>query len=216
MLACVTACGGGGGGGGGTSSPAAQNLQSAPGDQAFTKYFTSNYTTVLKATGNSGTVYTMTVNYQYNPGTTTFNNQAVSTGTMTTTLAASGVSDTEIDVGYFTTAPFIQVGNTITNGSYTTSVLNTSSPFPATLSVGTTGLIGTYTNYNGSAVYSTETDTYAVTPLSPTAIQVCVNSTETTSSGASNGSQCYSIDAQGNVALIGATTPSPDGVLVFK
>lgn len=212
-------CGGGGGGGSSASAPI-NYLQSAPGNQAISNYYLTSHNNTLSAKDSSGNAYTLQTSYQYGGSNatvmTTTGSETTNIGTQTITLSKNGnVASTEIDTVYFLTSPFQIIQNTTSGGSSTNGYGQTYGQFPTTLTVGTSGPVGTYALYSGSFQVGTETDTYSVSTFSATAIQVCINA-QIVNGTTQTGSQCYSVDSSGNANLISVTASANGASITFK
>jgi hypothetical protein len=158
--ACVVAsCGGGGG--------ASENLQSA---QAPSLPIYAPGTT-LTATDSSGNTWTATYSSTAG-GTTTFNGQvAYETSTSFTVSREATVLDSESTTQYALMNPYSPLGLVIyfdsLPGRLSPSSVTSYDPLPSTLTAGESGSLSSGTF--GSSPY-TFTETYSVTPDSPTAL----------------------------------------------
>jgi hypothetical protein len=202
LLVSLAGCGGGGYGGSNSNMPGPmQNLQSAPAPQ---EPYTIASTT-LTATSN-GNTYTATYSETPNPGTTTFNGQIASSSTVTLTVVENGTTiSSETSAAYYLTNPYTPLGATGTaNGNGFEFLFNSTTPFPTTLTVGTSGPVGSGTYYmSGTNVaIGSLTETYSVVANNSTTVLLKVFAT-----GTLNGTQIsetinYTVDASGHVTLL--------------
>jgi hypothetical protein len=224
-VAGLYSCGGGGSGGASTSPP---DLASAPGETALVSYLQGTHQYTLSATDNSGNAFTLKLSSQPYPGTTTFNGEAPAYSTVDTlTLNANGVlAANSISTGYYLLNPYVPLGKTFSTGT-PYAVVTSSTPFPATLTVGSSGPVDTLTYYHDSTmgiVDANEQGTYSVQANNSTTLLMCLNFTvsDVTAQGAADGlaadteSDCYTVDASGNVALVSIALTVNGETLNFK
>jgi hypothetical protein len=207
----VASCGGGGGGGGGTPPP--MNLSSAPGEAALVGYLQSSHQATLNASDNSGNTYTIQLSRVPNAGTTTFNGSAPAYSTVDTlTLDKNGVLvGNSISTGYYLLNPYVPLGSASSTGS-PFGIVTSFTPFPTTLNVGSSGPVDDVTYYHDStqtALDADEVGTYSVTANNSATLNLCLNFVVSNVSalGTNDGladdteSDCYTVDASGNVTL---------------
>jgi len=162
----LCACGGGGGGAS-DSAAAPQNLQSTQ-SPSLPIYVPA---TTLKATDSSGNTWTATYNSTAG-GTTTVNGQvAYGTTTFFTATRGATVLDSEHMTEYALMNPYSPLSRTIyfdsLPGRLSPGSITSYDPLPSTLTAGQSGPLSSGTF--GSSGY-TFTETYSVTPDSPTAL----------------------------------------------
>ena len=193
----LAACGGGGGG---SSNPQTmQNLQSV---SAPSEPWNISSTT-LAATDNSGNSYSLTISSSLG-GMAMFNGQMASTSVLALTLSKNGtVVSTENTTAYYLTNPYSPLGlSGTTNGVAYTEVVTSFTPFPATLTVGSSGPVssGNYEDSLGNIIGSL-TETYTVTADSPSALFVNINASGTLNGTAITETLTYSITNTGQMAI---------------
>jgi hypothetical protein len=203
------------------------NLSSAPGEATLEAYLQTSHQYSLSTTygGNS---FTVQLYSSLNSGTTTFNGQAPAYSTSDTVnfykngaLVVSGVS-----TSYFLLHPYVPLGSVGSTG-IPYALVTSWTPFPVTLTVGSSGAGADITYYHNSSRYivdANEADSYAVSANNPSTLRLCLNSTifNTTAQGTNDGlgndteSDCYTVDASGH-AVLASITLSVNGVtLTFQ
>jgi hypothetical protein len=217
---CATLAAGCGGGGGNGSSPvaavspaAATNLSSAPGAMAMASYRQGAHKYTLKAS-NAGNSYTLQVSSVPNAGTTKFNGAAPAYSSVdTVTLDENGVMIANtVSTDYFLLNPYVPLGRVSSTGS-PYGVVTSSSPLPTTLEVGSSGDMDSLTYYHDSSMSTLdaqEDDAYSVKANNTTTLLLCEDSsiTNVTTQGTADDlvddseSDCYTVDAAGNAALV--------------
>jgi hypothetical protein len=205
VLAIITACGGGGG-----SSP--PNLSSAPGEPAVAAYLQTGHQYNLNATDGGGNTYNIQLSSVPNSGTTTFNGQTANSTVSTVTFSSNGVFQTnDISTGYYKLNPYTPLGETDSTGT-PYEVVTGFSPIPPTLTVGTNGAVTSGIYYHDSTqavIDANTTETFSVKANNSKTLIVCLNFviSNVTAQGSADGlvnsteSDCYTIDAAGNVNL---------------
>jgi hypothetical protein len=170
LLIALTACGGGGddggggGGGGGTvqSSPTPPNPDSVP---APPEPFTIGSTQLgVNSGGNS---YAGTYSETPNNGTTMFDGQEANSSTISLTITENGSPIvTEIETTYYLENPYQPLGLSLSyNGGQFDLLYKSTNPLPSTLTVGSSGPLGsgTYYDANTNNAIGSLTETYSVT-----------------------------------------------------
>lgn len=187
-------------GGGSSSTPAAQqNLQSA---RAPSQPMAISSTT-LTATDSSGNTWTATYSSTAG-GTAMFNGQTASTSLIALTVSENGtVVATEDSTAYYLANPYSPLGiSGTTSGTTWTAIINSFTPLPTTLMVGSAGPVLSATYYENGVSIGGLTETYTVTEDSPTALFLNIDA-----AGAINGVQetetlTYSIGSDGTVSAL--------------
>lgn len=161
----VASCGGGGGASDSAAAP--QNLQSAQ-PPSLPIYFPG---TTLKATDSSGNTWTATYSSTAG-GTSTFNGQvAYETSTSFTVSREATVLDSESTTQYALMNPYSPLGLVIyfdsLPGRLSPGSVTSYDPLPSTLTAGESGSLSSGTFGSCSCPF---TETYSVTPDSPTAL----------------------------------------------
>jgi hypothetical protein len=200
------------------------NLSSAPGDSALGAYLQASHQYAL-TTEYSGNLFALHLNSSPGSGTTTFDGQAPAYSTLDTVtlykngaLVANGVS-----TSYFLLNPYVPLGNVSSTGS-PYGLVTSSTPIPATFTVGSSGPAADLTYYHNSTRYivdANEVDTYVVSANNSASLSLCLNSviSNTTAQGTSDGlgndteSDCYTEDASGKL-LLASITLSVSGVIL--
>lgn len=208
-LATLTACGGGS-----SSSPPPPSVTSFPAAAALNAYAQANHTYNLSATVNGVTV-TAHLTYTVGPSGT-FGSQTTSTANLTVLLTntSSGATSSASDTSYFTLNPFLFVGDHVTSGTNTgyETVYASQHALPAMASVGQSGALDTSTTYSDSThatTVSTQVETWSVSQATGSTGWLCNNSTSTPAGGSTGQttSECYQVDATGNVTALMLTVP---------
>lgn len=192
-------CGGGSNDYSSTGPQPTQNLQSAsPPSQPW-----SIPATTLTATDSNGNTYSLTVSNSPS-GSVTFSGQVADTSVVSLTLAENGtVISTDDTTSYYLTNPYSPLGlSGTTNGVAWTAVVTSYMPFPATLTVGSSGSVIS-ANYQDSMgnILGGLTETYTVTADTPSDLLLNINA-----SGSVNGTSVaetltYSITSMGGLSL---------------
>jgi hypothetical protein len=202
-LAGLTACGGSS-----SSPPPPPSVTSFPVAAAINAYAQASHTYNLTASANG---VNFTAALTFTPGSSaTFENQTTSTATQTVNIMASnGTSASGTDTSYFVLSPFKFVGDVITAGTGVGrySVYANQVALPATAMLGASGSLDTETTYTDSTkmtVHSTSIETWNLSQATSSTGWLCDNVTATPAGGgsAANSSQCYQVDASGNVLTL--------------
>jgi hypothetical protein len=232
MCATLAAGCSGGGGNGSSQAPvvspaAATNLFSAPGAMAMATYRQAAHKYTLKAS-NAGNNYTLQVSNVPNAGTTKFNGAAPAYSSVDTiTLDENGVVIANtVSTDYFLLSPYVPLGRVSSTGS-PYGVVTSSSPLPTTLEVGSSGDMDSLSYYHDSnmgTLDAQEDDTYSVKANNPTTLLLCEDSsiTNVTAQGTADDlvddteSDCYTVDASGNAAMVSITLTVNGVTLTFE
>jgi hypothetical protein len=204
---------GGPGGAGGTSS----SLKSAPGDSAVAKYLQRQNETWLNAT-DSGNAYSLVVLNKPNAGTTTFNGSGPAYSMDVTATVAKGGDmyvANFVSTNYFLLNPYVPLGKVYGTGT-PYAVVNSPTPLPSTLTVGSSGTIETAFIYHDATQATADGNmsiAYSVKPNNASTILFCLETvvygvtTQGTSDGLADGSEtdCYSVSLTGDVNLVSVT-----------
>ena len=185
------------GGGGGSSGPVVSKLDFAV-EGAVSAYMQSAHQFNL-AGALSGANFTM--NYSFTPGApATFETHAAQTATESAVLTANGVQSHITSVSYFALNPYVSYGSVDQDtGEY--AVFNQTANLPATARVGQSGVLGNETGYadiTKALVTDTATVGWSLAADTATTALFCIN-VDTSGGTTGDGSQCYRIDANGNV-----------------
>jgi hypothetical protein len=189
------------------------NLSSAPGEAALVGYLQTSHQTTLSATDTSGNSYSLQISTVPNAGTTTFEGSAPAYSTVVTlTLDKNGVlAANNVSTGYYFLNPYVPLG-TVGGSGTPYAVVTSSTPFPATLNVGTSGAIDNLTYYHDSTKAMPDADevgTYSVRGDDPVFLKMCLNFviSDVTAQGTTDGlaagteTDCYIVDASGDTTL---------------
>jgi hypothetical protein len=190
------------------------NLSSAPGEAALVGYLRANHQTTLNGTDTSGNTYSLQVRNVPSAGTTAFNGSApaYSTG-VTLTLDKNGaLAASNVATAYYLLSPYVPLG-AVYGAGMPFAVVISSTPFPTTLDVGSSGPVDNVTYYHDSTMTTLDGDkvgTYSVRANNPITLLVCLTSvlSDVTAQGTADGlaggteTDCYSADASGNAALV--------------
>jgi hypothetical protein len=203
------------------------NLSSAPGEAALEGFLQASHQYSLSTTygGNS---YTVQIYSSPNPGTTTFNGQAPAYSTADTAnfLQNGALVVSSVSTSYFLLHPYVPLGK-VSSGGSPYAVETNWTPFPVTLTVGSSGPGGDLTYYHNSTRYvldADEADSYAVSANNPATLSLCLNSaiSNTTAQGTNDGlgngteSDCYTVDASGHAVLVSITVVVSGVTLTFQ
>jgi len=202
-----------GGGGGGSATPAPQqNLQSA---RAPSQPMTVSATT-LTATDNSGNTYTAT--YSSTPGgMTVFNGHNANTSLVSLTVSRNGtVVSTEDSTAYYLLNPYTPLGlSGMTNDIAWTAYVTSFTPFPSTLTVGSSGPVLSANYQVDGANVGGLTETYTVTADSPTALSLNINAAGSISGTQVAETLTFSVTSAGAAGLVEAQVTVNGTTLTF-
>jgi hypothetical protein len=201
LLGTLAGCGGGGGDGGGGSMPQqAQNLEATPAPQE-----PFNIQSLTLTTNLDGNSYAATYSQTPNSGTTMFDGQAAYSSTISLTIQENGSTiATEASTAYYLESPYEPLGlsGTVSGIAYTLLFTSTN-PYPSTLTVGSSGTLGTGTYYlpgTNDAVGSF-TETYSVTANSSSNLLLTTHGSGTVVGLSVDETITYIVDSSGAVAL---------------
>jgi hypothetical protein len=199
LIPMITACSGGGGGGGSGSTSGSgsstgdgsSGSSTGSGSTQPTENLASISTppepwtippTTLTATDSDGNDYSLSISNTIPSGTVTFNGQTADKVVLGLGLSENGgVVQTEDTTVFYASNPFEPLGLAgSVNGVPYTADVTSFTPFPGTLTVGSSGpiLAATYKDPSGDVI-GTVTETYTVTADSPTALFVNIDTSGT-------------------------------------
>jgi hypothetical protein len=148
-----------------------------------------------------------------------FNGQMANTSVSTLTLSKNGtVVSTDTTTAYYLTNPYSPLGfSGTTNGVAWTASITSFTPFPASLTVGSSGtlLAATYKDGMGNIIGSL-TETYTVTADSPTAVFVNIMGSGTLNGTTVTDTLTYSVTSTGAIALVQVQITVNGVTLTFK
>jgi hypothetical protein len=208
---------GGCGGGGSSSSLSPQPMQNLQSANTPSEPWSISSTT-LTAADSSGNTYTLSVSNTPD-GSMTFNGQIADTSVLALTLAENGAAvSTDDTTAYYLTDPYSPLGlSGTTNGVAWTAVVTSYTPFPATLTVGSSGSVisANYEDTMGNVIGGL-TETYTVTADTPSDLLLNLNA-----SGSVNGTSVaetltYSIASTGGLTLAQAQITVNGATLTFQ
>jgi len=203
LLAALAACGGGGGyggGGGGGSMPQAQNLESAP---APAEPFNIPSTTLTATSG--GNSYTAIYSQTPNNGTTMFDGHAAYSSTVSLTITKNGSTiGTEVSTAYYLESPYEPLGlsGTVSGTAYT-FLFTSTNPYPSTLTVGSSGPLGSGTYYLSGTNdgIGSLTETYSVASNNASTVLLTTYATGTFNGQSISETINYAVNASGAFEL---------------
>lgn len=190
----LSACGGGSGGGSQQSAPPpasgtttqVQNLKAAPAPQ---EPFNIPSATMTAGTYN-GNSYTAIYSQTPNNGTVMFAGQAAHSSTISLTISENGSTiATEVSTAYYLESPYVPLGLSGTAGGTAYTFLFTSTdPLPSTLTVASSGQLGSGTYYvsGTNTAIGSLTETYSVTEDGSSDLILITNSSGTVNGSAVN------------------------------
>ena len=203
LLGALAGCGGGGGGGGSmpqAQMPQTQNLEAAPAPrQPF------NIPSTTLTTNVDGNSYTAIYSQTPNNGTTMFDGQAAHSSTISLTITENGSTiGTEVSTAYYLESPYEPLGlsGTVSGTAYT-FLFTSTNPYPSTLTVGSSGPLGTGTYYlsgTNDAVGSL-TETYSVTANGSRSLLLTTYGSGTVNGSSVNETITYVVNSSGAVTL---------------
>ena len=208
-FAFVSGCGGGNG-----STTPVQTLKSASAPQQ--PYTVPSKT--LSATYN-GVTYTATYSETPDNGTSMFNGRVANSSSVTITVSGNGQQLTFPSTEYYTLNPYSPLGllETVSGTTYEFRIM-TYNPLPATITVGDSGTLDSgnfYVQGNANPVGSL-TETWTVAARDASTVLFSVTGTGTLNGVASTSTVNYSVDANGNIAIVSVTvTLTGGGTLTF-
>jgi hypothetical protein len=203
------------------------NLSSAPGEAALEGFLQASHQYSL-STSYGGNSYTVQIYSSPNSGTTTFNGQAPAYSTVDTVnfYQNGALLGNSVSTSYFFLHPYVPLGSVGIAGS-PYSVVTSWTPFPVTVTVGSSGPGADLTYYHNSTRYvldAYEANSYAVSANNSASLILCLNSStsNTTAQGTSDGlgdgteSDCYTVDASGHAVLAYITVVVNGVTLTFR
>ncbi|HBZ71152.1 MAG TPA: hypothetical protein DEP35_16035 [Deltaproteobacteria bacterium] len=174
-------------------------------------YLQSSHQYMLNEQGSG--MYSLQFSSVPNPGTTTFDGMGPAYSIVeTVTVDANGMAiGSGTTTFYFLLNPYVPLGE-VSSLATPYGVVTSTNPFPATLNVGDSGTLDTATLFHDATmtvVDATLTVSYMVTANDSSTLLLCLNATTSavtaqgTTDGLANGSEsnCYTVDAAGNVTL---------------
>ena len=224
VLSCLTtACSGGGGGGSGSSSSDNSsgsgngNGSSGSGTPPPTENLASISTppepwtipaTTLTTSDSDGNTYSLSISNVTPAGTVPFDGHTANTAVLALGLSENGaVTYLQDATVYYVSNPFQPLGlsGSVSTSSGTppapyTATVTSFTPFPATLTVGSSGpvLSATYKDPSGDVIGQL-TETYTVTANSPTALDVNIEASATFNDAAIGQTITYSLSDTGSL-----------------
>lgn len=207
------------GGGGGSSSPAA--VSQFPVAAAMSSFAQASHSFTLSATIGSNTE---TLQASFTLGAaSTFGGQSASTLNQSVVISVNGVAGAALTTtSYFSTNPFKKLGGVVTSGSLSRqyTVYANQQTLPTNATVGQSGSFDSYTAYTDSTmstVYATGTDQWSLSTDTASTAWLCNIDTETiVGSAATPITNCYQIDASGNVLSQTVTFIINGSAVTFK
>jgi len=197
LLGALAGCGGGGGGG---STPQAQNLEAAPAPQ---EPFNIPSTTLTATSG--GNSYTAIYSQTPNNGTTMFDGQAAYSSTNSLTITENGSTiATEVSTAYYLESPYEPLGLSGTvNGTAYTFLFTSTNPFPSTLTLGSSGPLGSGIYYvaDTNDGIGSLTETYSVASNDASTVLLTAYATGTVNGRSISETINYAVNASGAFEL---------------
>ncbi len=207
--ALSSGCGGGGGGGGSAmqsnptpmqSSPTPQNLESVP---APAEPFNIPSTTLTATSG--GNSYTAIYSQTPNNGTTMFDGHAAYSSTVSLTITENGPTiGTEVSTAYYIEIPYEPLGlsGTVSGTAYT-FLFTSTNPYPSTLTVGSSGPLGSGTFYLSGTNdgIGSLTETYSVASNNASTVLLTTYATGTVNGQSISETINYAVNASGALQL---------------
>jgi hypothetical protein len=210
VLADTAACGGGGNSGGPSMPTEVQSLKSAPTPAQPYNIAATQLTAMYQ-----GVTYTAVYSETPDNGTSMFNGHQATRSTITITVSANGAPvATQTSTAYFLENPFSPLGLMETvNGTTYDLIFTTVNPLPSTLSVGDSGtlLTGTFYVAGNPATVGMLTESWSVAANDSSTVLFIVASTGTLNGTSVSDTVTYSVDAQGNIAIVSVTVTLPGG-----
>jgi hypothetical protein len=203
LLGALAGCGGGGGGGGSmpqAQMPQTQNLEAAPAPQQ-----PFNIPSTTLTTNVDGNSYTAIYSQTPNNGTTMFDGQAAHSSTISLTITENGSTiGTEVSTAYYLESPYEPLGlsGTVSGTAYT-FLFTSTNPYPSTLTVGSSGPLGTGTYYLSGTNHAVGslTETYSVTANGSSSLLLTTYGSGTINGSSVNETITYVVNSSGAVTL---------------
>lgn len=217
LLGALAGCGGGGGGGSMPQAqmPSAQNLEAAPAPQ---EPFNVPSITLTATSGLNS--YTAIYSQTPNNGTTMFDGQAAYSSTISLTITENGSTiATEVSTAYYLESPYEPLGlsGTVSSTAYT-FLFTSTDPYPSTLTVGSSGPLGSGTYYLSGTndVVGSLTETYSVTSNnSSNALLLTTYGSGTVNGSSVNETITYIVYSSGALALLSMQLTVNGAALTF-
>jgi hypothetical protein len=182
-----------------TPQPLPPNLEAAPAPQ---EPFNVGGTYTATSGANS---YTAIYGQTPTIGTTMFDGQAANSSAISLTVTENGSTiDTETSNAYYLLSPYQPLGLSGTvNGAAYAFLFTSTDPLPATLTVGTSGPLGSGTYYAAgtNTVIGSLTETYSVTAVAINAVQLTISGSGTVNGSSVDETFTYTVDTSGTLAL---------------
>ena len=182
------------------SSPPAQNLEAAPAPQEPLNI----PSTTLTAT-SGGNSYTAIYSQTPNNGTTMFDGHAAYSSTVSLTITENGSTiGTEVSTAYYLESPYEPLGLSGTvNGTAYTFLFTSTNPYPSTLTVGSSGPLGSGTYYvvNTNDGIGSLTETYSVASNNASTVLLTTYATGTVNGQSISETINYAVNASGAFEL---------------
>jgi hypothetical protein len=180
--------------------PQAQNLDTAPAPQE-----PFNIPSAMLTATSGANNFTATYSQTSNNGTTMFDGQAAHSSTISLTITENGSTiGTEVSTAYYLESPYEPLGLSGTvNGTAYKFLFTSTNPYPSTLTVGSSGPLGSGTYYlsgTNNAVGSL-TETYSVTALNSSYLLLTTHGSGTVNGSSVNETITYAVNSSGTVAL---------------
>ncbi len=204
------------------------NLSSAPGEAALAAYLQASHQTTLGATDTAGNSYSLQVTSTPSAGTTAFNGVAPAYRTLeSVTVSKNGMpAASNTSTSYYLLNPYVPLGKIYGSGSPYAVVIS-STPFPATLNVGSSGPVEDVSYYHDSkqaVLDADETGTFSVRANDYVTLLMCLNfviadvTTQGTADGLAGGTEtdCYGVQASGYATLVSIALMVNGVTLNFK
>ncbi len=182
------------------SSPPAQNLESAP---APAEPFNIPSTTLTATSG--GNSYTAIYSQTPNNGTTMFDGHAAYSSTVSLTITENGSTiGTEVSTAYYLESPYEPLGisGTVSGTAYT-FLFTSTNPYPSTMTVGSSGPLGSGTYYvvNTNDGIGSLTETYSVASNDASTVLLTTYATGTVNGQSISETINYAVNASGAFEL---------------
>jgi hypothetical protein len=183
-----------------TQMPQAQNLEAARAPQE-----PFNIQSVTLTTNLNGNSYTAIYSQTPNNGTTMFDGQAAHSSTISLTITENGSTiGTEVSTAYYLESPYVPLGlsGTVSGTAYT-FLFTSTDPLPSTLTVGSSGPLGSGTYYvsGTNTAIGSLTETYSVAANGPSSLLLITHASGTVNGSSVDESFTYVVDSSGSLSL---------------
>jgi len=180
--------------------PQAQNLEAAPAPQ---EPFNIPSTTLTATSG--GNSYTAIYSQTPNNGTTMFDGQAAYSSTVSLTITENGSTiGTEVSTAYYLESPYEPLGlsGTVSGTAYT-FLFTSTNPYPSTLTVGSSGPLGSGTFYLSGTNdgIGSLTETYSVASNNASTVLLTTYATGTVNGQSISETINYAVNPSGALQL---------------